>query len=86
MARSIGSALLDLGAVPILEFPEEKYEGAHRMRELGIFSKNRVEWFLCEQAANAYGITLVPLYDTLGDEALRHVFKETSKTSLCSSV
>lgn len=78
-AQRVGSALLDLDAVPLLEFPNEKYEGCRSMRQLGIFSKNCVEWFICEQVANAYAITLVPLYDTLGHEALQYILEHTSK-------
>lgn len=79
LARRLGSAILELDAVPEMEFPDEQYEGARKMRQLGIFSKNRVEWFVTEQAANAYGVTIIPLYDTLGDDAVRYVLNQTSR-------
>jgi len=40
---------------------------------VGIFSQNRVEWKLTEQACNSYSMAIVPLYDTLGQEAIEHI-------------
>ena len=36
------------------------------MKFIGIFSKNRPEWTLVDIACMIYGLTSVPLYDTLG--------------------
>lgn len=85
-AIAFGSGLLNLpGCIETLEFDDEIYVPARRMRLLGIFSKNRVEWFLCEQAANAYQLTIVPLYDTLGQDALEFILEKTRmKTVVCS--
>ena len=46
-------------------------------RLLGLFSKNRYEWVLGEQAANAYGAVTVPLYDTLGAEAVSFILLQS---------
>lgn len=43
------------------------------MKLLGIFSKNRVEWGLTDMACLLFGITTIPLYDTLGDENITYV-------------
>jgi len=40
---------------------------------IGIFSQNRVEWKITEQTCNSYSMVIVPLYNTLGPEAIRHV-------------
>jgi len=40
---------------------------------IGIFSQNRVEWKITEQACNSFSMAIVPLYDTLGPEAITHV-------------
>ena len=40
---------------------------------VGIFSQNRVEWKVTEQACNSYSMAIVPLYDTLGQEAIEHI-------------
>lgn len=50
-AIAVGSALLNLpGCLDILHFQDEEYEPARQMRLLGMFTKNCVEWFICEQA------------------------------------
>jgi len=40
---------------------------------IGVFSQNRVEWKVTEQACNSYSMALVPLYDTLGRESIDHI-------------
>ena len=44
---------------------------------VGIFAANCVEWVLFEQAANAQAMVTVPLYDTLGAEAVDHIVGES---------
>ena len=41
-------------------------EKIHKMKLIGIFSKNRYEWIIADIACMLYGLTIVPLYDTLG--------------------
>lgn len=36
------------------------------MKFIGIYAKNRVEWLFADLACTLYGLTSVPLYDTLG--------------------
>lgn len=50
LALTLGTALLDSGCVEPIEYDDEIYSPARRLRLLGIFCKNRVEWFICEQA------------------------------------
>lgn len=40
---------------------------------IGIFSQNRIEWSITEQACNCYSMVVVPLYDTLGPQAMRYI-------------
>ena len=40
------------------------------MNLVGVFSKNRLEWFQLDWACVLFGYTLAPLYDTLGKENL----------------
>ena len=47
------------------------------MKMLGLFSKNRMEWGLTDYACLLFGITTIPLYDTLGDENITYVFDHT---------
>ena len=41
-------------------------EPVRGMNLVGIFSKNRLEWFQVDWACILFGYTLAPLYDTLG--------------------
>lgn len=43
----------------------------------GIYSQSCVEFVLCEIAAIMYGFTTVPVYDTLGEEAMVYIFNQT---------
>nr|CAB3219809.1 long-chain-fatty-acid--CoA ligase 1-like [Phallusia mammillata] len=43
---------------------------------IGIFSQNRVEWKVVEQACNSYSMVIVPLYDTLGPESVQHIINQ----------
>ncbi|XP_066283331.1 long-chain-fatty-acid--CoA ligase 6-like [Branchiostoma lanceolatum] len=43
---------------------------------LGIFSQNRPEWVIAEQGCNMFSIVVVPLYDTLGAEAVQHIINQ----------
>jgi long-chain acyl-CoA synthetase len=53
-----------------------------KLRLFGIFAKNRAEWTLTDIAANLYGFTTIPIYDTLGDENITYVFKHTHMTTV----
>ena len=45
---------------------------------IGIASRNCAEWVIVEQACNAYSQVLVPLYDTLGPEAIEHIITQAN--------
>lgn len=38
-------------------------------RFIGIYSKNNLEYFINDIGCCIYNITIVPIYDTLGEEA-----------------
>lgn len=40
---------------------------------IGIFAQNRPEWVIIEQGCFAYSMVIVPLYDTLGNEAITYI-------------
>ena len=56
---AVGSGLVELGVQP----------GAH----IGIYSVNCVEWAITDHACQAYSMVPVPLYDTLGPEAVEFI-------------
>ncbi|XP_036911066.1 long-chain-fatty-acid--CoA ligase 1 isoform X3 [Sturnira hondurensis] len=40
---------------------------------IGVFAQNRPEWVIIEQGCFAYSMVIVPLYDTLGSEAIAYI-------------
>lgn len=52
------------------------------LKFVGVFSKNIREWVLLDIASALYGFTLVPIYDTLGEQAIKAMFKETEMDTL----
>ncbi|NXC53369.1 ACSL1 ligase, partial [Aleadryas rufinucha] len=60
-AECVGSALLHRGFKP------------SHIQYIGIFSQNRPEWVIIEQGCYAFSMVVVPLYDTLGAEAITYI-------------
>lgn len=77
IALAFGSTLIKDDLAPEDTFDDEAHPAAKNMRLVGLYAKNCVEWFLTEQAANAFGLTLVPLYDTLGEDAMAFILQQT---------
>ena len=77
-SRAIGAAMRNLDLAPLSEDEEP-------MRMVGLFTKNRYEWVIVEQACNAYSGVVVPLYDTLGESAVSYVLNQTGLTTVFAS-
>ncbi|NXE73402.1 ACSL5 ligase, partial [Cochlearius cochlearius] len=60
-AQYLGSGLLQKGCKPSSN------------QFIGIFSQNRPEWIISEYACYTYSMVAVPLYDTLGPEAIVYI-------------
>uniref|UniRef100_A0A4W5JX65 Arachidonate--CoA ligase n=1 Tax=Hucho hucho TaxID=62062 RepID=A0A4W5JX65_9TELE len=67
-AEYLGSGLLSQGCTPS---PDQF---------IGVFAQNRPEWIISELACYTYSMVVVPLYDTLGPDAIRYIIN-TGKTS-----
>ncbi|VDN59562.1 unnamed protein product [Dracunculus medinensis] len=52
---------------------------------IGIYSKNCVEWFLTAMACIQYSMVIVPLYDTLGPEAVKFIIEHCELSSIVVS-
>ncbi|NWX99451.1 ACSL1 ligase, partial [Nothoprocta ornata] len=61
-AECVGSALLYRGFKP-----------SSQAQYVGIFAQNRPEWVIIEQGCYTYSLVVVPLYDTLGTEAITYI-------------
>lgn len=46
----------------------------YNLKFLGIYSKNNINYLLTDIACCLYGITIIPIYDTLGEEATEFAF------------
>ncbi len=76
----MGSAIITLGLAP----RRSEYQN-YSLKPVGVFSKNREEWVLLDIACVLYGLTLVPLYDTLGLETIAYVIGHANlATVFCS--
>ena len=52
---------------------------------VGLYSVNRSEWILGEQGCFAYNYCTVPLYDTLGKDAILHIMNQTKMEIVVAS-
>ena len=50
-----------------------------------IFSETRAEWLLTAFAAFRHGLTVVTLYSTLGEEAVKHGIRESQVSIIVTS-
>ncbi|XP_052759964.1 long-chain-fatty-acid--CoA ligase 1-like isoform X2 [Mya arenaria] len=51
-------------------------QAASNSTHIGIYSQNRVEYFISEQGCYMYSMCIVPLYDTLGIEACNYIINQ----------
>ncbi|XP_072312401.1 long-chain-fatty-acid--CoA ligase 5 [Eucyclogobius newberryi] len=73
-AEHLGSGLLHKGLKP----------GSNTF--IGIFAQNRPEWIIGELSCYTYSMVVVPLYDTLGPEALVFIIERADiSTVLCDN-
>ncbi|XP_062332438.1 long-chain-fatty-acid--CoA ligase 1-like isoform X2 [Osmerus eperlanus] len=73
-AEALGSALLHRG------------HSASSDHYIGIFSQNRPEWTISELACYTYSLVSVPLYDTLGTEAIAYIIDKASISTIVCDV
>lgn len=56
------------------------------MRMVGIYAKNREEWLTVDIGCSyLYGMTIIPLYDTLGPESISHCLKNSGVYNMFAS-
>ena len=72
IGHELGSAFIKFG----LEPAKDSF--------IGIYAKNRPEWVLTEVASNSFSLVNVPLYETLGAEAVSFILVQTQlKVVVC---
>lgn len=62
--------------------PEIKFDNENPFRFLGIYSRNKKEWILSYLGAMRDSITIVTIYDTLGDRAVEFILEQTQVTTI----
>lgn len=65
----------------ILENKLEYSEKLLGQKFIGVFAKNRYEWTITDLASILYGLSIIPLYDTLGVENLTYCLEHSEITS-----
>ncbi|XP_058483718.1 long-chain-fatty-acid--CoA ligase 6 isoform X2 [Solea solea] len=71
-AEHLGSGLLHQGCEP------------NDSQFIGVFAQNRPEWIISELACYTYSMVVVPLYDTLGPDAIRFIINTADiSTVIC---
>uniref|UniRef100_A0A3B4BCG4 long-chain-fatty-acid--CoA ligase n=1 Tax=Periophthalmus magnuspinnatus TaxID=409849 RepID=A0A3B4BCG4_9GOBI len=64
------------------------YKGHSKSKDphIGIFSQNKPEWTVTELACYTYSLISVPLYDTLGTEAISYIIDKASISTIVCDV
>ena len=58
--------------------PEVKCKSGDTFKFLGIYSRNREEWMISDIASHMNSVSIVTLYDTLGDNTIEFILSETN--------
>lgn len=66
--------------------PEVKFENEPSYRFLGIYSRNNKEWLFSYIGAARDSITIVTIYDTLGEKATEFILEQTQLTTIVIEV
>ena len=62
--------------------PQVTSNNGETFKFLGIYSRNNEQWVIGELGCHANSVTVVTIYDTLGDNAMEYIFNQTQLTSL----
>lgn len=78
LCKAFGSGTINLN----LAAEKSQYLN-YNLKLISIYAKNSREWVIIDTACCIYGITTIPIYDTLGEEATDHTFNETEVSTCC---
>jgi len=67
----------------LVEEKEYGFEG--KMKILGLFSRNCLDWLITDVACQKDSVTSVTFYSTLGDKSFDHIFSQTECKTVCVS-
>lgn len=81
LAKNLGAGIIAMDLCPeIAEFKD------YKLKMVSFYSKNSDKAWILDVACSLYGITTVPIYDTLGESAIKFVFDETNLTTVFLTV
>eukprot|EP00127_Corallochytrium_limacisporum_P004393 Clim_evm1s161 gene=Clim_evmTU1s161 len=80
LVEDFAKGLEALNLCPVAD-PEDKIIP----RKMGFYCRNRMEFFIGQMACFKFNITVVPLYDTLGNDTIEYVVSQTNMTTLLAS-
>lgn len=84
LSKALGSGITHMKLIP-----NRKQFRDYDLKFIAIYGKNSREWILTDIACTIFGITSIPIYDTLGEEATDYMFNQTELTTCfltCSHV
>lgn len=77
LTSALGAGMIELG------LPARKAQFRdYTIDFIGVHSKNSLEWSLIDLANVSYGLTTLPIYDTLGEEAIQCMLEQTEVSTL----
>jgi Long-chain acyl-CoA synthetases (AMP-forming) len=80
LCTKVGSGIVNLELAPTIDTINQV-----NLRLVAVYSKNREEWVELDLACSLYGLTIVPIYDTLGPDSVEYIFQHTGLTTcFCS--
>ena len=65
--------------------PEELHDG-YSVKFITTYSKNREEWYVADIGSTLYGISTVPLYESLSIEHIEYIFAQTELKTIILTI
>lgn len=67
----LANGLLQKELIKEIPFDDHKTQSGSNYKLIGIFSKNRMEWVISEEAIFSVNATIIPLYDSFTPDAIK---------------
>ena len=77
ISRKAGSAILNMNLAPLVTS-----KGDPDTKPIVIYARNSEEWVFLDLASCYYGLSVVPIFDTLGLDSLQFIFGQTCATTI----
>jgi long-chain acyl-CoA synthetase len=71
------------GLIKLNFCPEIQSNSNGLFRFLGIYSRNNYKFVISDLASHLFSVTVVTIYDSLGDHTIEYIIDQTSLTTMC---